>query len=128
VQAESRRHLENLTALQIRRTLIDLSRKYQRTVDQCASRWTPNSSDASHCRLQIEFTDSGSPENLEQWTRLHIQVDEMSESDREVFQLRVYRSMQRQEIADLLNVDITTVQRRWRSAREFLNARFPGDS
>jgi len=47
-------------------------------------------------------------------------VDALPEDEREVFRLYYYQDLPQQEIADLLQVDVRTVKRRWRRAREGL--------
>ncbi|MEZ6132588.1 MAG: sigma-70 family RNA polymerase sigma factor [Planctomycetaceae bacterium] len=128
MEPQSRRHVENLVALQVRRTLIDHARKYLRTVDQCASRWTPNTTGSTGNRsFSAVIEDCESTEAMQKWTELHACVDQMPETNRETFQLMWYRGLQRGQVATLLGVDVSTVQRRWRSAREFLIGRLGSD-
>lgn len=47
-------------------------------------------------------------------------VDALPEDEREVFRLYYYQDIPQQEIADLLQIDVRTVKRRWRRAREGL--------
>lgn len=128
MEPESQRHFENLVALQIRRTLIDLARKQWRTVDQCPSHWTPPEPfRRSQDPLNLVSDDVPDSAALMRWTRLHSSVDQIPEPDRETFQLMWYRGLQRTQIAEMLGVDVSTVQRRWRSAREFLLRRLGDD-
>lgn len=124
MEPESRRHFENLVALQIRRTLIDLARKQLRTVDQCPSRWTPQEPFLRVDDVLNDFgDDAADSDSLSRWTRLHECVEEIPEPDRETFQLMWYRGLRRCQIAEMMGVDVSTVQRRWRSARQFLMRR-----
>lgn len=119
---ESRRHLENLAAMQVRRTLIDLGRKYAVSVAMNRERWTPHSATSkdqffSSCRASREFD----PVDLMDWVELHERVDDLPDNERAVFQLIWYRGLSKSEVAQLLDLDIRTVQRRWRVAREMLS-------
>lgn len=125
--AISRRHLENLVALQIRRTLIDLGRKYATRVAMNQQRWTPALTDHTYnCVSDFEATAESDPRGLIDWVELHEQIENLADEEREVFQLIWYRSLSKEEVADLINVDLRTVQRRWRSARESLASRYGG--
>ena len=121
VRPESRRHLENLAALQVRRTLIELGRKYAARVTMNKQRWTPSRGNAG--RGVLDNVAAGidcDPQKLIAWVELHEQIEQLPDDDREVFQLIWYRGLLKENVANLLNVDIRTVQRRWRSAREAL--------
>jgi len=121
VQPQSRRHLENLAALQVRRTLIELGRKYAARVTMNQQRWTPSRGNAGG--NVVENAPAGTesdPQKLIEWVELHVQIDQLSDDDREVFQLIWYRGLHKDDVASLLNIDVRTVQRRWRSAREAL--------
>ncbi len=121
VRPESRRHLENLAALQVRRTLIELGRKYAARATMNQQRWTPSRRNAGGSVLENAPAGIESdPQKLIEWVELHEQIDRLSNEDREVFQLIWYREFHKDDVASLLNVDVRTVQRRWRSARETL--------
>lgn len=120
-EPKSRRHLENLTALQIRRTLIDMARKYRRTLDQGPLRWTPCHANAEvDGQLEKSASQESDADSLELWTQLHASVDTMPSALKEVFQLVWYVGHSKKEVAEIVGSDIRTVQRRWRAAREYL--------
>lgn len=119
---ESRRHLENLAALQVRRTLIDLGRKYAASLTMNAQRWTPLHADPMFGGVaDATATSESDPAALVEWVELHEQIDRLPEDVREVFQLIWYRGMHKEDVAELLGLDLRTVQRRWREAREALS-------
>ncbi len=123
----SQRHLENLAALQVRRTLIDLGRKYTSSVVFGARQWTP--ADSQQSFSEMADANSGGdmlPEDLERWLELHESIGCLPLEEREVFELIWYQGFTKPEVAKLLNVDLRTVQRRWRSARERLLERHDG--
>lgn len=118
---ESRRHLENLAAVQVRRTLIDLGRKYAAQVAMNQQRWTPDPIIIPIKSMDhLTASSESDPQKLIEWVELHEQIDHLPDEAREVFQLIWYRGMSKHEVAELLAVDLRTVQRRWRMAREFL--------
>ena len=120
----SRRHLENLAALQVRRTLIDLGRKY---ATMSKTRWTPIDSNENFCGISdaVAFADSN-PDELIEWVELHEQIDLLPDDLKEVFQLIWYRGLSKEQVAKLLNVDLRSIQRRWRAAREVLSQKLSG--
>lgn len=121
VQPADRRHLENLTAVQIRRTLIDLARKYSRSLEHHEARFTPRSQHGNVDALLAQQTnDQGEHAQLVKWTQLHEAVAELPVPEQEVFHLIWYRGLSKSEIVDLLGVSIHIVQRRWQNARLFL--------
>jgi RNA polymerase sigma-70 factor (ECF subfamily) len=124
---ESRRHLENLAALQVRRTLIELGRSYATRVSMNRRRWTPEPGRSGRCRID-EYPASGEsdPARLIEWVELHEQIELLPADEQEVFQLIWYRELPKSEVARILNVDLRTVQRRWRAARESLASRCDG--
>lgn len=124
---KTRRHFENLVALQVRRALIDLGRRYAIRVGMNRNRWTPSLSD-SDCDRACDFQDNAEsdPQGLIEWVELHEQIENLPDEEQEVFQLIWYRSLSKEEVAELINVDLRTVQRRWRSARETLASRYGG--
>ncbi|MCA9049589.1 MAG: sigma-70 family RNA polymerase sigma factor [Planctomycetaceae bacterium] len=122
---QSRRHLENLAALQVRRTLIDLARRYAASLTMNRDHWTPGCRrcDVHATESAVDSSAETSPESLLEWSELHEQVDQLPPEDREVFQLIWYRGMDKPAVAELLSVDLRTIQRRWRSARQMLTGR-----
>jgi len=124
MEPKSRRHLKNLAALQIRRTLIDMARKFRRTLDQGTLRWTPDGlQDDLHDRLEDRTAPEPDTDSLEQWTQLHSSVDTMPADMKEVFQLIWYLGHSKREVAEIIGTDLRTIQRRWRAAREYLTDR-----
>lgn len=108
-----------LAALQIRRELLDLARKFygphgvganQDSVGADAP--TPEDrSDLSH-----------EPSSLAQWTELHRHIESLPEEEREVVGLLFYQGLSQAEAAQLLTISIRTVQRRWHAALAKLHA------
>jgi RNA polymerase sigma factor (sigma-70 family) len=106
-------HFCRLAGLQIRRTLIDMARECQRQIP------TVNDIDADQLPdVSDELGRCGtSPLTMSEWAEFHGCVDSLPEDDRIVFDLLWYTGLTQQAAADLLHVDLRTIQRRWRSAR-----------
>ncbi len=114
-----------LAAREIRRELIDLSRRHQgpegiganhasgmadaAPADSSAAGWDPSGTEPS-------------PEELERWTEFHVRVEGLPAEDREVFDLLWYHELTQEEAAAALAISLTTLKRRWMAARLSLQA------
>jgi RNA polymerase sigma-70 factor (ECF subfamily) len=103
-----------LAALQIRRELIDLARRY----------YGPHGIGANH-ESQAGVKDGKpvdpsdirhEPSALAQWTELHEQIGALPEEEREIVGLLFYQGLSQAEAAELLGVSLRTLQRRWHDA------------
>ncbi|MCC9609054.1 sigma-70 family RNA polymerase sigma factor [Blastopirellula sp. JC732] len=121
VQPASVREFLGLATLQIRRTLIDLARHH------CGPgrHGDKHHSDGDGGALQQA---ASSPDSLDDWLRLHQAVEQLPADEREAFQLVWYAGMPQQEIAQLLDISVSTVQRRWYRAQSALGAILRADS
>lgn len=115
VQPESVRHFFNLAAVQIRRELLDLAKHHL----------GPQGAGANHHTDGQPADDEGGsihghaeePENVEDWTEFHGQVEGLPDEEQEVVNLLWYEGLTQQEAATVLGVSLRTVKRRWHSAR-----------
>ena len=118
VEPESPRHFYNLAATQIRRVLMDLSRRYYGPEGLGNHHDTAAVSPDGNATPRYEKADmSGEPSSLAEWTEFHVQVETLPEEEREVFNLVWYEEMTQEEAAEVLGVTIRTVRRWWRNAR-----------
>jgi RNA polymerase sigma-70 factor (ECF subfamily) len=105
----STRDFYNLAAEHVRRRLIDLTRYHQvpgrglAALEQVVE--VPE-------RLPAQDLDA----DLESWAALHAAVEGLPAEEREVFCLRFYHDWEVQEIAELLQVSVRTVNRTWQRA------------
>lgn len=99
------REFFGLACTQIRRVLVDLCRKFAKTPP-----------DVNEILKESSF----SAVTLAKWTEFHEQVDSLAEPLRRVVDLLWYQELSQREAADVLEVDESTVKRRWRKAREQL--------
>jgi RNA polymerase sigma-70 factor (ECF subfamily) len=119
VELQDARHFFHVAALQIRRELIDLARRYQGPQGM-----------GRHLRLQAGQGDQSGfagaldpaertydPAELATWLEFHQRVELLPEEERDVFQLLWYGGLSTEEAAEALQVSARTVRRRWQAAR-----------
>lgn len=112
VRLESKRHLLNLAAKQIRRTLIDLARHHFGPLGDGQNH---QSDDGRLIGLQAGPQQEA--ESLEWWTQFHESVEKLPDDEREAFELVWYAGMTQKEAAEVLGVAERTVLRRLHRAR-----------
>ena len=61
-------------------------------------------------------------------TEFHQAVDRLPEDERAVFDLIWYQGQSQQEAAELLDVNVRTIKRRWREARVHLHDAIGGEA
>jgi RNA polymerase sigma-70 factor (ECF subfamily) len=113
------RSFVNLAALQVRRELIDLARRYdgpQGIGANHESQALTNGSGDSPVE-RIAAAETNDPEHFESWTRFHQTVESLSDENREVFDLLWYQGLTQAEAAQVLDLSEKTVNRRWVAAR-----------
>jgi RNA polymerase sigma factor (sigma-70 family) len=103
VRPATMREFFGLAATQIRRVLIDKCRKFLKD---------PPPPD---CRAAGD--SAVDPESLTRWTEFHQSVEKLADKQREVVELLWYNDLTQTEAAEVLQVDASTVKRRWRAAR-----------
>lgn len=112
----------NLAALNIRRELLDLARRFRRSL-------APRGEDAiadSSLLAQAPAPESTASHDLDLWSAFHEQVEQLPNGEREVLSLTFYHDWTQAQIAELLGIDERTVRRRWRSACLLLRHAFQG--
>jgi RNA polymerase sigma factor (sigma-70 family) len=120
-------HFFALAATQIRRTLLDLARHYYGPEGSGAHHHTDDTGgDLPKMVEQAAAAGDGEPQTLQQWTLFHEKIDELPEKEREVFQLLWYQGLTQGEAAEILEVDVRTIKRRWQAARIQLHETLDG--
>lgn len=104
-----------LAALQIRRELIDLARRYFGPEGQGANHASWPDGDADSPTI-IQPNTAGDPSQLAEWRELHELVDRLPDDERDVVSLVYYHGLMQAEAGEMLGVSVRTVQRRWQSA------------
>lgn len=116
VKVESPRHFMALSALQIRRELIDLARHYYGPAGLGANQETHAGGDSEQRENLNVAGLSHDPSMLAQWCELHEQIGSLPDREREAFDILYYDGMSQSDAANLLGVSVRTVQRRWHDA------------
>ena len=124
VAPEDGRRLLGLMALQVRRTLLDLARKYS-APDCFAAHHDTNTlrqsgEQGSHTSLAAASNNDTSG-HMERWTRFHEVAAQLPDEERELFDLVWYMGLQQRDVATSLGCSVRTVKRRWESVKERLN-------
>ncbi len=92
----------------------------------------PSGGENSHGNVQNVLANSTAdnlkPESIDAWARFHRSVEELPVDQCEVFHLVWYGGMEQKKIADLLGISVSTVKRRFRSARVCLFDALDGES
>lgn len=128
VRPASVREFFGLAATQIRRTLIDLARHYYGPEGPARK----HQSDGKGLRGESPLMEgrAGSeerPESLEEWVRFHQLIEQLPRLEREVFHLLWYAGLPQSEVATLLGLSLSTVQRRWYRGQQLLGAAMQGE-
>jgi RNA polymerase sigma-70 factor (ECF subfamily) len=116
VQPQTLRDFFALVTLQIRRELLDLARHF----------YGPEGIGANHDSQPPAGSNSSGghdpadvrqePASLAEWRELHELMERLPDAEREVVGLVFYQGLSQAEAAEVLNVSLRTVQRRWHDA------------
>jgi RNA polymerase sigma-70 factor (ECF subfamily) len=122
-----------LAALQIRRELIDLARRYYGPHGAGAHHASHCAVDGSACTPPAGPEQSDTtyePSRLAVWSEFHRLVEALPAEERDVFDLVWYQGLTQSRAAVLLGISEPTLKRRWWSARrrlhEALKGQLPG--
>lgn len=130
VELRDPRHLLRLTALQIRRELLDLARKYASPESFAAHHETNALVTADGIVMQVDRAADRVDDpidRLESWTRLHDAVAALPDQERELFDLVWFMGATQHDIATLTGSSPRTVRRRWDEIKRRLVAALGGD-
>lgn len=131
VEITDMRHFFRLAALQIRRELIDMCRRYHGPHGLGANHFTQRRPAAAEASRQPQLYDraevSQDPRRMQEWADFHVAVQELPQREREVVDLLWYHEMNQEEAAKLLDVSPRHVKRLWRSAKLLLHQRLHGE-
>ena len=117
-----------LAAVQIRRELIDLARKYAGPESH------PANCETNFHRLDGEYRakvddapdTAESREQLSRWSALHEAAENLPPEEKELFDLVWYMGLDQQEAANMLGCSVRTIKRRWDSVKQLMR-RAAGD-
>lgn len=122
-QISDARHYFRLAALQIRRELVDMARRYQGPQGMGANHQTQfldkQNTNQPQGYEHAEITND--PGHLAEWQEFHSRVEQLPAEEKEVFDLLWYHELSQEQAAHVLQTSVRTVRRRWRSARLMLH-------
>ena len=123
-----------LAAVQVRRELIDLARRYS-GAGGLGAHHASIAGAGKGCVDQpaagLDPTDTTyDPDRLAAWSDFHCQVESLPAEEREAFDLLFYQGLSQSEAATVLDVSERTIKRRWQAARlrlvQSLGGKMPG--
>ena len=120
LQPESEQHLFNLAAMQVRRRIIDLVRKFRGPQSPVALRATNvvRHADGDIVRSEQAAASATAPSLLDDWEGFHQVVDSLPEKMKTTFSMRFYLGAKPKDVAQTLGCDVRTVRRYWDAAME----------
>lgn len=130
IQPENVRAFLGLAATQIRRELVDVTRKLTGPEGLAANHSTntgPRNPSTGQMPRYDQADDTNDPAKLLQWTEFHAQIERLPDQEREVTDLIVYQELSQADVAELLQISERTVKRRWRSAKVLLHEALQGE-
>jgi RNA polymerase sigma factor (sigma-70 family) len=111
VRPDSVRSFFGLAAEQMRRELLDLARHYRGPQAAAAHHESGILADVGQASAHPDEA-----EDLDRWAAFHQRVAELPAEEREVVSLVFYHGWTQVAVAELFEVSVRTVQRRWESA------------
>jgi RNA polymerase sigma factor (sigma-70 family) len=114
-------------AVQIRRELIDLARRYYGPEGHGAHHASRGREEYSHDTDHTTGTDTHEPSRLAMWSEFHEKIDALPDEDKALYDLIWYQGLGTLEVARLLQVTDRTVQRRWQQLRLRLHSELKGE-
>jgi RNA polymerase sigma-70 factor (ECF subfamily) len=122
VQPGSVREFFGLAGLQLRRELLDLHRHYFGPGGIGRNQQPLPQGDSSSLGVGEPVDTAPDLKELEEWYQFHKQIENLPLDLREVMDLHFYQELPKADIAELLSVDVRTVQRRWNDALDHLHS------
>jgi RNA polymerase sigma-70 factor (ECF subfamily) len=116
VRPADTREFFSLAGEQMRRELLDLSRHFYGPQGEGANHASvagATDSQAAECAPPDRADDA---DDLERWCAFHEAVAQLPAEEREVISLVFYHGWTQEQIAELFQVDVRTVRRRWQAA------------
>ena len=129
LRPDSVRAFMGLATLEIRRSLVDLIRHHfgpHGAARRHQSDVAGDSADDGGILKNIPDR-TAQPDSLQAWAEFHDAVGQVPDDEREVFQLAWYGGLEQREIAALLGISLSTVQRRLYRARHLISQALHGE-
>jgi RNA polymerase sigma-70 factor (ECF subfamily) len=117
-----------LAACHIRHELIDLARHYYGRYGHGTHHATPRDALAACDAGAVDPAGNSSddPARTLDWAAWHEHIGQLPDEQREVFDLLWYHGLTQPDAAEILGVSLSTVQRRWQTARVRIMEAFEG--
>jgi RNA polymerase sigma factor (sigma-70 family) len=125
------RHLLALIAMQVRRELVDLARRYGGAESFAYHHETNAVGNGGSQVLQSDAAlDAATTDHatLASWTRFHEAAAALDDDERELFNLVWYLGLTQEQAASALDCSVRTVARRWNSLKGHLGSRLGGQA
>jgi len=119
-------HFVRLAALQVRRELIDLTRRFGNPESFAVNHDTNALADGRQWTDQAIGERAEEPDRIGEWSRFHETVGALPESERDLFGMVWYLGLSQPEIAVILGCSPRTVRRRWEEAKRLFVTAFRG--
>jgi RNA polymerase sigma factor (sigma-70 family) len=116
VKPQTAREFLSLATLQIRRELLDLARRFYGPHGMGANQDSAATAGPNSPAANEKSDHSHEPCSLAQWTELHQRISELPDEEREVVDLLFYQGLSQAEAAQVLDVSVRTIQRRWHAS------------
>jgi RNA polymerase sigma-70 factor (ECF subfamily) len=116
VRPADTREFFSLAAEQMRRELLDLSRHFYGPHGEGANHASVAEMALPEAAATAPPDRSTDAEDLECWSAFHEAVAQLPNEEREVVGLVFYHRWTQAQIAELFQVDVRTIRRRWQSA------------
>ena len=115
VRPGSVREFFALAGTQLRRELLDLKGHYFGPQGAGAHAAVPVGGSNPDPAATVAYAGP-TPLELEEWSEFHRQIEALPAEERAVVDLHYYQGLSKAEAAEVLGVDVRTVQRRWNAA------------
>ena len=124
------KHFISLAALQIRRELLDMVRRFSSPESFAKNLDTNVGHGASNEIRHIDVAAADSSESHDRmavWTRFHEAIARLPDEERQVFDLVWYLGAEQEEIGRILGCSGRTVRRRWDATKQTLLEALKGE-
>ncbi len=130
IRPASMRDFFGLAAMEMRRELLDLARRFGAARRGATDGAGPLPGDGLDIPCPDAVSREDDPADLELWQHFHEAVEQLPAEERETVGLLYYHGWSQIQAAELFQVNERTIRRRWRAAclrlQTMLDGRFPG--
>lgn len=126
ISVDDPRHFMNLSAVQMRRELLDLARTLNGPSGLAQNHDSTETADPDAAGASPMASESNEASKLSAWSEFHEIVGELRDEERETFELIWYHGLSQDNVAKLIQTSQKTVSRRWQRARLEISRRLDG--